>query len=423
MSNITINGLRATSVRIFQPYRGVPFVDVDVDPDVVQSVVTTGPAVIVIGAPPGPVTTITGVIDPLGSGTFVASARLRVLCGKGGWSKTVPAQHFHDPAGVLSTLVYNATAALVLETVADLLPSLLGPDYVRSAGPASRVFGDALWWVDPVSGLTSVGPRPPAVPDVSLEILSWDPLTQVATLTCDALVSPGTPLVDTRIGGTPVFVRDVDQVFDASGSRATAYVSPTAVSRLQSALTRAVRELGQSQLVKIRRYRFVLGAASALALQAVDRDITGSASPFPDLITIPEWTGMAGITAQLPPSLEVLVGFVDGDPAQPVVLGYSTLAKPVQLAIDASAAVNIGATAPVTTIGAAPQPVAMASVVVSAIGIVAGLLTAIGGLLVNPPTSVVFAAFAPAAGAIFTAAGSALAALAPSVPSKTTTVT
>lgn len=358
MSAITLNGLRVVSMRVVNPWRGVPFIDVDLDPDIAATAPSSGPAVIVVGAPPStPIITLLGVIDPLAAGVFVATARVRVLAGKGGWSKTVPAQHFNDPAGALtSTVVRNATAALVLEQVVDAVPTLYGTDYARSNGRASRVLDGVDWWVDLVTGVTTVAPvRPPVPPDLSLEILSFDPLTQVAELTCDTLIVPGTILADPfRLGPVPLIVRSVEQHFDASGSHAKASCSTNTVDRLQAALRTMVAEFGELAGVRTYRYRFVSqGETPALAvLQAVDRDpLTGLPATMPDLIPCPEWTGVAGCSSLLPDALEVLVQFVGNDPTSPRVIGYSTLTLPLQVTVDATVAVNIGTTAPSTIIG------------------------------------------------------------------------
>lgn len=387
MSAITLNGLRVVSARILTPWRGIPLVDVDLDPDVVATAPSSGPATLTVGVPP--VVSVTGVVDPLASGAFVAAAKARLVCGHGGWAKDVPAQPFHNDGGLLSTTVYTATGALVGETVVDLVPRPIGSDYARANGRASRVLDGVDFWVDPTTGVTSVGPRPPALPDKSLEILEWDPLTHTAILSCDALVVPGTPLLDPRIGVTPVIVRDVEQVFDERGSRATAWCSANAVGPLQAALTSMVREFGKLAHLKVYRYRFVSPAGPGkAALQAVDRDaVTGSASPLPDLPVASEWTGVPGCTALMPPSLEVLVAFTDGDPAQPRIVGYSTAALPTELDLDASVMVNLaGGASPLvlapwaTGLAAALVTFATGLTTVSLAGQAATLLAAIGAL-------------------------------------------
>ncbi len=359
----TLNGLRAVSVRVLVPYQGVWIADVDLDPDLVATAPTSGPAAIVIGVPP--VATLLGVIDPLFSGSFVAAAKVRVVGGFGGWSKSVPAQDFENPAGVLSPAVLVPTGAIVGEKVTILVPELLAAaSYSRSAGPARRVLEGRSWWVDPTTGVTFVGgPRPPAPPDLSLQVLDWDPDTKTAELACDTLILPGTPLVDTRIGESPVIVRDVEQTFDTRGSRATAWCSTGAVSRLQVALKALIRELAKTAHLKCYRYRVVNPPPGDTSnakwnLQAVDRDsTTGAASPMPDLIPGTVWTGMSGVLAKVAPSLEVLVHFVDGDPGQPVVVGFSTLALPLELTVDATVAVKIGPTAPAVLLAGGGAPI------------------------------------------------------------------
>jgi hypothetical protein len=378
MSELTFNGQRAISARVVVPWRGVPYVDVDVDPELVataaiQSALATPATVVVDALPP---TTITGVIDPTASGTFVASARFRLVCGGGGWDKSVPAQDF--PLPITTTLLYTATGALVLEKVVVLIPEPLAR-YSRSAGPASRVFADDVdWWVDPTTGVTFVGPRPPSVPDPSLEILEWDPSTKTAIVACDSLVLPGTPLIDPRIGESPVIVRDVEHVFSTSGSRAVCRCSDAAATRLMGALTAMVQELAGVTYLRLRRYRFVAGT-SKLALQAVDRDpLTQLASPLPDMLAVAEWSGVPGISAILPPSLEVVVGFANGDPQRPFLVSYSTLAPAIKTTIAATAEIDIGPLCASVKIGPVPQPLAMAVPTSASFAALATVLAALG---------------------------------------------
>lgn len=382
----TLNGLRAVSVRVLVPYQGVWIADVDLDPDIVATAPTSGPATIVIGAPP--VATLLGIIDPLFSGSFVAAAKVRVVGGFGGWSKSVPSQDFENPAGVLSPAVLVPTGALVGEKVTVLEPELLAAaSYARSAGPARRVLEGRSWWVDPTTGVTFVGPRPPAPPDPSLQVLDWDPDTKTAELASDTLILPGTPLVDTRIGESPVIVRDVEQTFDTRGSRATAWCSTGSVSRLQVALKALIRELAKTAHLKCYRYRVVAPPPGDTSntkwnLQAVDRDsTTGAASPMPDLIPGTVWTGMSGVLAKVAPSLEVLVHFVDGDPGQPVVVGFSTLELPLELDLDATVALNLGILAPLVKLAGGGAPVGRVGdeVTITIDATAAGGLTAPGG--------------------------------------------
>lgn len=394
---VTLNGLRCVSARFVFPLTGVWFADLDIDPDALaSSVPTSGPATVSIGTTPAQA--LVGVVDPLAAGSFGPVLRVRVLGGAGGWQKGVPAQHFHSDGGLTTEIIYSTTGALVQELVTVVEPTLLGPDYVRTAGPASRIFEDEAWYVDPLTATTFVGPRPPAIPDVSLQVLTWDPLTKSAEVACDALILPGTPLVDTRIGESPVIVADVEQTFDASGSRATCWTSPALMpaSRLRVALQTMIRELGKRAILEVKLYRFVevAGSPTMMALQAVDRDpLTGAAAPWPDLIPVTQWTGFPGATATLPPALEVLVALVDG---APVVLGYSTLELPLTSTVDASVSLEIGPTAPTVSIGspAAALPVAQAAPLAALVA--SACIAAVGGATPGDGGAAAFAAFASA---------------------------
>lgn len=344
---VAVNGLRVLTARFVFTYGGPWFCDLDVDPDLAATMPTSGPASIVVGAAPGPVAKVLGTIDPLASGTFASAiGRMRVVGGALGWSKLTTAQHFNANP-LTTTNVYQATAALVGETVNDLAPALLPQNYVRAAGPASRCFGDVPWWVDPATGVTFAGLRPPAVPDPSLALLNWDPLAQRAELVCDTLVFPATPLADTRIGNSPVTIADVEQTFDASGSRVVAWCTPNAVSRLQGALKTLVTELAKTQFSRPYRLRVAVPGADAnhWGLQAVDRGPTGAPSPLPDLVPGEVWPGMSGDSAELLPSSEVLCDFEDGDPSRPRVRGFQPGTLPIIRTVDGSFAVKIGPSA------------------------------------------------------------------------------
>ncbi len=216
-----------------------------------------------------------------------------------------------NPATVLSTAVYSATAAEVGEVVIDSLPMPLGQHYLRTAGPASRVFGKAHWYVNP-QGVTIVGPRIPLPYDpLSVDILSWDPLTRVAELASDAPISPGTILIDPLRFTTPLVVQDVEQTWSAEGgARATCWCGDGQGSRLQKALTAMVTEKAGLAYLKSYDYRIVLQdpATEALALQVID-PLCGA--PL-GIIPIDMWMGVPGISAKMLLGAEVVVIFRNG---------------------------------------------------------------------------------------------------------------
>lgn len=381
MTTAALNGMRAVSVRLLTPWRGVWTADVILDTTEVD--LTNGPATLVIGALPGPIATLQGTIDPRFTGVFVERPSVRVVGGAGGWDNTVTAQHFHADGGVVSTQVYQATAGQVGETVVDPLPQSLGFDFVRSAGPASRVFADVDWWVDAL-GVTHVGSRPAPPADPTLTVLSWDPAAQRAELTADSIIQPGAVLSDPRIGPNPVTVRDVEQTFDGSGTRATAWCSAMPVSRFMAALGTAVRELAGIAYLKLYRYRVVLeGGDGRLQLQAVQ-----PTKGLPDTLPLRVWTGMSGITSQLKLSSEVLVEFVSGDPAQPIVRGFSTEAMPVSTTIDATSSVLIGPSAGIVALAGGAGPLVLDGPYTGLLSALATLANALAAMTVAPLTPI-----------------------------------
>lgn len=323
---ILVNAFSAVSARLLTPWQGAWIADVDFDLAAVP-VPPTGRVTLTVGTSG----VLVGTIDDKASGRFGAKASARIVGGGNGWDKTVFPLHFHNDAGVLSTAVLSATAAQVGETVVDVMPERLDVDYVRFAGPASRVLGDRDWYVN-AAGVTMVGPRVPVPAPPTVEIMTWEPATRRAELATDALVQPGMILVDTRFGTTTI--RDVEQTFGADGSRATAWCSAatdTPGSRFGKALANLVKEAAGVALLKTYRYRVVLQAGDGrVTLQAVKRK-----AGVPDSVLIPIWYGVPGISALLVPGSEVMVQFLGGDPSKPVVVGFDPATQITSLMVGA----------------------------------------------------------------------------------------
>jgi hypothetical protein len=340
--SILLNQLTVTSARLVIPATGVWIAELDVDLDL-SGILPIGKAILTIGTK-----VLAGTVDSRSSGVFGRKGKVFLVGGGGGWDKTVPAQHFHTDVGVMSTQVYSVTAALVGEVVTDTLPTLLGKDFVRTAGPASRVLSNVDWFVD-FTGITVVGPRLPfPFNPLSVDILEWDPDTRRATLASDDLIVPGTLLVDTRFGTATV--RDVEQTFTAAGARVIAWCEKNAPlpipglappqetpgHRLARAIGNAAREAINLPYLRRHKYRVVLqGGDRRLVLQSVK--LTGDVPPILQQIEV--WPGIPGISALVVPGTVVLVAFVD---SVPVVVGFDKGA-PTPLQLDLSAIkVNVG---------------------------------------------------------------------------------
>lgn len=325
MPMMTLNAFRVLSARLVIPWRGVWFADLVLDPDDARLAApilsAPTPAILTIGLFP-----MRGTIDVRGSGTFATKAAARIVGGNGGWDKSVPAQHFYLPSGtLLSTLVYAATAPLVLEPPPlDPLPQLFGKNFVRTAGPASAIFRDRDWHVDPTTGVAIVAPWIPLPLDPTAIISDFDIGQERAQVISDGPIFPGTILLDTRFNGSTFTVRDVEQTFNADGSNAECWCSSNASSRLTSAFTQAVRAAADTPHLKTYRYRFVAPIANQLVLQA----ITPGA---PDLNPVDQWAGLAGASAKILPGTEIIVGFTGDNPPQPYLVSFSPLGAPLEI--------------------------------------------------------------------------------------------
>ena len=338
--------IRVVSARLYTPPTRVWFCDLDLAPDDVAQAPTSGKVTLTLGTAPETVTTLQGTIDPRGSGSFVSTSKVRMVAGGGGWDKPVTRNQFHSGAGVRSTDVYSATAALVGETVNDPAPIVLAPDVIRlSSGPAKDVFRERPWYVD-LAGVTQVGARPSGTPDTSLELLRFDPLEQVGECSLDAVLLPGTTITDARILAGSAVVADVEQTFTRAGSRAIFWSSGSApVDRFRSVFVAMVRDAVSYGFLRTYQYRYVQPASgNGFALQA----ITPGA---PDLNPIDQWTGLSGAFDTLALSSVVVVGFTGDDPPQPFVVSYSPKSKPVDATIDASQKTVIGPSSAEVDIG------------------------------------------------------------------------
>ncbi len=351
MTTILLNDSEAISARLKTTQRGVWFADVDFDLGVTGDA-PSGPVILKIGND-----VLVGSVDELASGKFGAKGKSRVIGGRAGWQKKVSARHFKNDAGVFSTEVFTTTALEVGEVVVDANPTRLGTDYIRASGRASRVLDGVPNWYVNQQGITIIGPRVPVPVDpTTVEILEWDPLEQRAEIATDAILAPGSILIDPRIGTKPVIVRDVEQTFSASGARATAWCSENEVSRLMVAMRALIREEAGVVYLKTYRYRVVSeGVDGRLTLQIVK-----PADGVPNAIPLSVWPGMSGLSAKVTPGSLVRVGFFNADPTDPFVCNFDG-SDPLELDLDAELRIVIGKTTGAVEVGTGAEAVALSS--------------------------------------------------------------
>ena len=120
----------------------------------------------------GPVTLLVGNLTLVGAvyrqAVFAGLLECRLVAGAGGWSKSVGAVGYNNPAGVQASQVLSDAAAAVGETVVVAVPSTVGNQFARfgdspampgKAGRVLRSVAGQQWWIDD-AGVTHVGPRP-----------------------------------------------------------------------------------------------------------------------------------------------------------------------------------------------------------------------------------------------------------------------
>jgi hypothetical protein len=312
-----VNGHRCTAVRLTVGNAGPWIADVDFEgePDV------AGRVTLKLGA-----LELVGTIVATATGTFGLQRRARIVAGADGWGAEVAAKQYHNDAGVKGKLVADDAARAVGETIGTFIPASerVGRDYARQVGAASRaledVIGDVAWWVG-YDGVTHVGPRPATPLDgKAYTVLAYDPRDRYVTLAVDdpGAVRIGSILTE-RLDGAHT-VRSFEVRITAEEMRVRAWVggNETGSGHLAGLLRSIVQRSTDGRLWGHYRYRVVRMAGRRVELQAVRR-IVG----LPDLLPLSTWPGVAGAHAELAPGAEVLVGFVEGDRAQPVVLAFA----------------------------------------------------------------------------------------------------
>lgn len=260
---------------------------------------------------------------------FALQAGARIVGGAGGWGRTLSARGYHNDAGVKALLLAEDAARDCGEQLGSFAPTLerIGLDYARGEVTASTVLeyaaGGAPWWVD-YDGVTHVGVRPSVDLSPSAYVLqTYDARERVGVLALDdiAALTIGSVITDERID-TPQTVHDLELVVRGDAPlRATVWFGglPTEASRLAGLLRSIITHAVAGELPGCYRYRVATMLGDGRCdLQAVRRQ-TG----LPDLRAVSQWPGVPGAQLTLTLGAEVIVQFVDADPAQPIITAYA----------------------------------------------------------------------------------------------------
>lgn len=344
----TVGDQRARTMRLQVPNIGAWILDAELDDG------TALPTATQVDAKLGALTLRGTVLDSF-SGSFALARRIRMVGGAGGWDREIPAKPYHNDAaiggsvGVRALEVLKDAAREAGETLVGTPPAeRAGPDYVRRAGPACRVFDDVLrtptpWWVE-YDGVTHVGARPAKEVVGSYDLLNYDPGDNVATLALDDPTVVGIGSVLRGRLDAPATVRELELVLDSGKLRAYAWCGGAAAT--EGRLLRAIRAIVRGLTARYRfhglyRYRVVNMSVDRVELQAIRK-----LARLPDILPVTMFPGVSGAWAKLRPGATVLVTFIEGDPTLPIVTHFEPKGGdgfvPLELLVDAKDKMELG---------------------------------------------------------------------------------
>lgn len=315
----SLAGRRASRVIVHVGNRGPWFADIDLDD---PAPLPAGRIVLQLGD-----LQLVGTVVPQYDGVFGEQRRTRIVAGGAGWSSVVAATGYHNDAGVKARLIADDAARAVGETIGTFIPAAerVGVDYARQNAVASRALDDACgpdvaWWVD-YDGMTHCGPRPATPLDESqYNVLAYDPRSRIVTLAVD---DPGAvrigSILSSGLDGARA-VRELDLRVMSDELRVVAWLGGSTVEpdRLVGILRSIAQRATDGRLYGVYRYRVVRQVGERVEAQAV-RQRAG----LPDLGPLSAWPGVPGAYPELTPGGEVLVQFLEGDRAQPIIVGYA----------------------------------------------------------------------------------------------------
>lgn len=304
---------------------------------------------------------LVGTVDAQHDGTFGLQRRCRVVGGGGGWGKLLAPRHYHNDAQVRARTVAEDAAREAGETLAGLTATIgtpgppawapaaerIGVDYVRQAGPASRVLedviGDVPWWVA-YDGSTCVASRAESSPaSGSYQVLEVVPESRLVMLGLD---DPRAVVIGSVLSerlDAPQTVRELEIEVTGESVRVKAWCGGEegARGRLAGALCRVVQRVTEARIERLCLYRVVRMSSDRVELQPVRRD-----GDLPTALPISMWPGVAGAHAELTPGTHVLVQFVDGDRRFPVITHFAgkdgNSWTPSTVVFSASSAIKLG---------------------------------------------------------------------------------
>jgi hypothetical protein len=314
-SALQVNGRSCSEGKIFVPNEGVWFADLDL----ADEAPITGAVSITLGD-----SALRGTVDDDASRVFGNRFRARVIGGAAGWRTEIKPTGYTNDAGVKASSIAADAAKACGETLGTFAGSTLrlGAHYLRQAGPASRTIEDASrgvpWWVG-YDGVTHVSLRTENTPSPeSYGTLRLDSQSSTLELQVSDLQSVGIGSRITKDLVAPVVIASFELHVKPAGIRMLAWVGEGRGNAGIAALRAIVEHAAGDRITWPCRYRVV-----DLSGDRVDLQIVKKGTGAPDALSVPMWPGIAGAHVVSAKGAEVIVQFVDGDRADPIVTGFS----------------------------------------------------------------------------------------------------
>jgi len=270
---------------------------------------------------------LSGTVDPSPLDAFVEARRVTIIGGGGGWATELAAKGYHNDAGVKRSTVLQDAAREAGETIVlgTGVEARLPADYSRHRGAASQVFEHVApglpWWVD-AAGVTQVATARPTTEiakGADLEVL--DVQSSVVLAGDPGAIGVGSILRDSRLEG-PFEVRELVVQATPEEVRMVAHDRGGRGGRLAQAVRDLVEGILAEKLQGLYRYRVVSMIGDRAQLQALTK------GRHPNILPASLACGIAGGWAELAGGAEVLVGFEDGSPLRPLIVGYTPKGRP-----------------------------------------------------------------------------------------------
>lgn len=305
MSTATLAGVPCLSAVVHEPAWGMWFAAVTLDREV-----TLADSVTLQLADASFVGSV------VSGGPWLGRSSYRLVGGHGGWSTRLAAKGYSNDGGVKISTVIGDAAAECGEVVEGVPIGILGYHYERAAGPAStalQLLASESWHVGR-DGVTRFVPRAAGVLPGQVARGAVDLAAGFIELMADSLTAVQPGLV---VDG----VTAVDVVHTLEGSKLRSVVWGSAFGDASKPLLAWRRLFDQLypwlRYARVAEYRIVTQEDDRLNLQPVLVS-TG----LPSLSRVRVRPGLPGCRAEHALGSQVLVQFVNADPAKPVVVAF-----------------------------------------------------------------------------------------------------